>query len=98
IVGGQMVLVHGLEHDATPPRVSDDIDAAVDVRADGAAVQKLTATLLALGFTSAGESPEGRAYRFVKPVGAAVATIEVSTEEPRDLQVDVLVPDGLGQR
>ena len=91
IVGGQMVLLHGLEHGATPPRVSDDIDAAVDVRADPAAVQKLTATLLHLGFDSAGESPEGHAYRFVKQVGEAVATIDVSTAKPSGLQVDVLV-------
>lgn len=34
IVGGQMVLLHGLEHERNPHRVSSDIDAAVDVRAD----------------------------------------------------------------
>ena len=32
LVGGQMVLLHALEHDATPPRVSTDLDLVVDAR------------------------------------------------------------------
>src|SRR3546814_9823602 len=74
IVGGQMVLLHGLEHDETPPRVSTDVDAAVDVRADRAALGRLVFTLTSqLGFESAGVSPAGRAYRFHRRVGSATA-------------------------
>lgn len=56
VVGGQMVFLHGAEHGSAVHRVSSDIDAAVDVRADQSAIRKLVAVLGDLGFTSAGEA------------------------------------------
>ena len=64
IVGGQMVLLHALEHGATPLRLSADLDAAVDVRTDPKAMQKVMTAVLDLGFASSGTSPEGIAHRF----------------------------------
>lgn len=32
LVGGQMVLLHALEHGAAPPRISPDLDLVVDAR------------------------------------------------------------------
>jgi hypothetical protein len=99
VVGGQMVMLHGLEHGTTPDRVSNDIDAAVDVRADPQAVTKLVRVLTTLGFENAGVSPDGHAYRYRRG-GAAHLTIDVMVDqpEPNDLIVDVLVPDNLGER
>lgn len=34
VVGGQMVLLHALEHGRTPPQVSQDGDVIVDIRSD----------------------------------------------------------------
>jgi hypothetical protein len=98
VVGGQMVMLHGLEHGTTPNRISNGIDAAVDVRADPHAVAKLVRVLTSLGFENAGVSPDGHAYRYRRG-GAAHLTIDVMVDqpEPTDLIVDVLVPDNLGE-
>jgi hypothetical protein len=99
VVGGQMVFLHAAEHDVDVHRVSADIDAAVDVRGDPAGLKKLTAVLADLGFESCGESPEGHAHRFEKRTEAGVSTFDISVN-PDDVvvQVDVLVPEGLGVR
>lgn len=34
LVGGQMVLLHGLQHDRTPSGVSAGLDAVIDIRTD----------------------------------------------------------------
>jgi hypothetical protein len=34
LVGGQMVLLHAFEHGVWPPRISRDLDLAVDARCD----------------------------------------------------------------
>lgn len=86
IVGGQMVLLHALEHRAIPLRLSDDLDAAVDVRADPQAMRKVIAAVLDLGFASTGISPEGIAHRFERNTDAGTTSI------------DILVPEGLGPR
>ena len=103
IVGGQMVLLHGLEHARTPDRVTNDIDTAVDVRTDQRAVARLVAVLTDLGYKTAGTSPEGHAYRFEKRStrGSAVVDVLVADDDGdarTDLVVDVLVPEGLGPR
>jgi len=107
IVGGQMVLLHGLEHGRTPDRVTNDIDTAVDVRTDPQAVARLVAVLADLGYETAGTSPDGHAYRFKKrsPKRTTVVDFTVvnddshSADDPTtDLVVDVLVPEGLGPR
>lgn len=106
VVGGQMVFLHGLEHGRTPPRVSSDIDAAVDVRAERGAVRRLTAALHELGYELDGVSNDGHAHRFSKQAGSATAHVDVAVagdagpdgEGPAGVVVDLLVPEGLGAR
>lgn len=86
IVGGQMVLLHALEHGTTPLRLSADLDAAVDVRTDPKAMQKVMTAVLDLGFASSGTSPEGIAHRFERNTESGTTSI------------DILVPEGLGPR
>ncbi len=82
LIGGQMVLLLGLEHGATPPRVSEDLDTVVDVRFRFGALQRHIAALGRLGFESAGVSPDGIAHRFQRG----------------DVRIDVLAPEGTGSR
>ncbi len=97
IVGGLMVLLHGLEHGTTPDRVTNDIDAAVDVRIDPRGVARLVSVLSGLGYETAGTSPEGHAYRFEK-LASSRALVAAGQDARSDLVVDVLVPEGLGLR
>lgn len=82
LVGGQMVLLHGLEHQRLPPRVSEDLDLVVNVRARPPALPHMMAVLSELGFKPSGVSPDGIAHRF----------------ERAGVLVDILGPDGLGAR
>jgi hypothetical protein len=43
LVGGQMVLLHALEHGQTPPVVSQDGDMLADIRAEQAALKAIVA-------------------------------------------------------
>ena len=86
IVGGQMVLLHALEHRAIPLRLSTDLDAAVDVRTDPKAMRKVMAAVLDLGFVTSGTSPEGIAHRFERNTQTGTTSIAI------------LVPQGLGPR
>ncbi|MGW3682912.1 hypothetical protein [Streptomyces prasinus] len=81
-----MVLLHGLEHERTPPAASLDLDVLADVMSDQRSLRMLVAALEELGFESAGMSPEGKAHRYKRddPDGTLV--------------VDLLAPDNLGQR
>lgn len=102
VVGGQMVFLHAAEHGVEVHRVSADIDAAVDLRADPEGITKLIAVLGDLGFVSSGESPEGHAHRFEKQTAAGVAVVDVAVDaddaDDVPLVVDVLAPEGLGER
>jgi len=80
--GGQMVLLHGLEHGITPPRVSTDLDIIANARIVGAGVSAVVTHLTAMGFEFDGSSPEGIGHRYVK----------------QGVGVDVLAPEGLGTR
>lgn len=82
LVGGQMVHLHCAERGAAPARPTDDLDAVLDVRADGRILHRFTSVLVALGFTSAGTSPAGHQHRWTR--GPA--------------QIDVLIPRRVGQR
>jgi hypothetical protein len=82
VIGGQMVHLHCAEHGHTPPRPTSDVDTVIDVRADPAMLQVFTGTLVTLGFAPAGISAEGVQHRWVR--GDAV--------------IDVLLPDGVGER
>jgi len=82
LIGGQMVLLHGLEHGRLPPRVSEDLDLVVNVRTRPPALPRMMTALHQLGFGSWGVSPEGIAHRF----------------ERDGVLIDVLGPDGVGAR
>ena len=45
LVGGQMVLLHALEHGRVPPQISQDGDVVADVRTTPSAVQDVVAAL-----------------------------------------------------
>ncbi len=59
LVGGQMVHLYCQERGFSPPRPTNDGDLVLDVRARPNVLRDFTAALAALGFTSAGVSPEG---------------------------------------
>lgn len=87
LIGGQMVLLHGLEHSRTPPAASADLDVLADVQSDQQSLRRLVAALEQLGFSPAGMSPQGNLlHRYQR--GA----------ESEQLVVDLLAPDNLGPR
>jgi hypothetical protein len=65
LVGGQMVVLHCLEHDIVPPRATDDGDIVVDVFVERAALRHATAVLADLGFAQRTDSG-GYGYRWAK--------------------------------
>lgn len=82
LIGGQMVLLHALEHGRTPHRVSQDIDVVVDARVRPPALARVVSSLFDLGFAEAAISADEIAHRFQR---GRVA-------------IDVLAPEGLGPR
>jgi len=85
LVGGQMVHLWCAERGWPQPRPTDDADTVVDVRADPQALTTFTSALLDLGFTPE-ISGDGVQHRWVRERGGAAA------------QIDVLLPDGVGER
>lgn len=86
IVGGQMVLLHALEHGQVPPEPSQDGDVVADLRADHRALAQIVHQLETLGFTLESISTDGLAHRYSRAA------------QPRPVLLDVLAPDGLGTR
>jgi hypothetical protein len=84
LIGGQMVLLHALEHGRVPPQISQDGDVIADIRADQTALRTVVKALTDRGFDLEAITTDGRAHRYVRPA------------EPRPVVVDVLAPDGLG--
>jgi hypothetical protein len=82
LVGGLMVLLHGLEAEQLPHRQTADADALVDVRLRPRATRELSTWLLGAGFEIEGSSVTGTGHRFSKGI----------------ITVDVLAPDNLGRR
>ncbi|MEV8565915.1 hypothetical protein AB0436_10115 [Streptomyces sp. NPDC051322] len=92
LVGGQMVMLHGIQRGRPSPRVSTDIDTVVDVRSDPRGMRRMVRALTDLGLVPAGDpGPNGLMHRYVRP-GTEVA---VDLAKPVS-SVDVLVPEGLG--
>lgn len=85
LIGGQMVLLHALEHGHVPPQISEDGDVVADVRSDQESLRTVVRALVDRGFDLAGISTDGRAHRYIRP------------SEPKPIVVDVLAPDGLGR-
>lgn len=82
LVGGQMVLLHALEHGATPPRISTDLDLVVDARVRPPAIPAMAEVLVDLGFRLGGIAPDGVGHRFVREL----------------VTIDLLAPEGAGPR
>jgi hypothetical protein len=82
LVGGQMVHLHAAERDYRFVRPTDDADAVLDVKLKPTILHDVTAALVVMGFTSAGVSPSGMEHRWVRG----------------EAQIDVLIPQGLGER
>ena len=82
LIGGQMVLLHGLEYDELPVRETVDADLLVNVRALPRGTERLANALQRRGLTIAGMSPDGVGHRF----------------SGGGFNVDVLAADNLGHR
>jgi hypothetical protein len=81
LVGGQMVHLYCQERGFSPSRPTNDGDVVLDVRAQPNVLRDFTGALAAVGFTSAGVSPEGHQHRWVRDRAS----------------IDVLIPQGLGR-
>lgn len=82
LIGGQLVHLHCAERGQFPVRPTNDADTVIDVRAEPTMLATFTGLLTELGFTSAGISAEGLQHRWVRG----------------DASIDVLLPDGVGER
>ena len=80
LIGGQMVLLHALERDAEPVRVSTDLDVVVNTRVVSGAIRGFVKTIESLGFDLVGSSPDGVAHRYKRG----------------EVSLDLLAPDGVG--
>jgi hypothetical protein len=88
LVGGQMVLLHAIEHGTVPPQLSQDGDIVADIRAAPHGLRQVVALLDQLSFGLDGISTDGTAHRYVRP----------GRNRGRPVVIDVLAPDGLGAR
>lgn len=82
LIGGQMVHLHCAERGSFPPRPTDDIDAVIDVRAEPLMLNRFTDTLTDIGFAPDRISADGLQHRWRRDKA----------------QLDVLLPDGIGER
>ena len=82
LVGGQMVLLHEVERQATEIRPTIDIDVVVNLRAEPDGLARVHDTLISAGFEQDMPGPDGAAHRYLRD-GAVF---------------DVLAPDNLGER
>lgn len=82
LIGGQMVHLHCTERSYTPPRPTDDADTVLDVRSNPQILLEVTSALRDLDFVAEGISANGMQHRW---------------RRDRAL-IDVLIPDGVGER
>lgn len=80
--GGQLVHLHCAQRGQVSVRPTNDADTVIDDRADPTMLATCTETLTDLGFRSAGISADGLHHRWIRG----------------DASVDVLLPDGIGDR
>ena len=86
LIGGQMVLLHALEHGQVPPQISQDGDVIADIRAVPGALTHVVSGIERLGFALQSISADGLAHRYTRAA------------EPRPVVIDVLAPEGVGER
>lgn len=82
LIGAHMVALHAWEAGRDPIRPSEDADVLVDVRAVSKGTERLSSALIDLGYELDGVTPQGIAHRFRRG----------------QVRVDVLAPDGIGER
>jgi hypothetical protein len=82
LIGGQLVHLHCADRGQFPVRPTNDADTVIDVRADPKILHTFTKMLTDLGFRSVGISAEGRQHRWVRDLAS----------------IDVLLPEGIGER
>ena len=82
LIGARMVELHGRERSEAPPRQSLDLDILAPVRLIPDSTAVFSRHLLEAGYEFAGENSSGIGHRFTR----------------RDTSVDILAPDGLGDR
>lgn len=87
LIGGHMVLLHALEHGRSPSQVSQDGDVVADIRSDQGGLKAVVAALGRTGFDLEGMSTFGVAHRYRRASAGG-----------RFVVVDVLAPEGVGQR
>lgn len=89
LIGGQMMQLLAAEHDVGEMVLpTDDVDVVVDVRAWPGGTRWLAEWLTEQGFAFEGADRQGVGHRFVRDV----------IEGPGRIIVDVLAPEGLGDR
>lgn len=88
LIGGQMMHLLPVEHDAPMVRPTDDVDVVVDVRTRPQGTRWLAGWLQERGFTLEGVNPDKIAHRSIRP----------ATGGPGNVIIDVLGPEGLGRR
>jgi hypothetical protein len=86
LIGGQMVLLHALNHGRRPPQISEDGDVIVDIRAKQISLRAVVRALAERGFDLEAITTDGRAHRYVRATAG------------KPVVIDVLAPDGLGTR
>lgn len=86
LVGGQMVLLHALEHGQVPPLVSQDGDLLADIRAEKHALTTIVTALRERGF-----HPEPAADDLVHRY------LRQTTLHDKPLVIDLLAPEGVGR-
>lgn len=100
LVGGQMVILHALEHGVAPVRATQDGDVVADVRTDRGALRLIVEVLVAAGFDLAGITPDGIGHRYTRPLADTSVSegSAAATPAPPLVVIDVLAPEGLGPR
>lgn len=91
LIGGQMVLLHALEHQQTPPQVSQDGDVVVNIRAAPNGLKKMIEVLENWSFSLEGISAENVGHRYVRSPANASGSGKMIT-------IDILAPEGTGER
>jgi hypothetical protein len=88
LIGGQMTWLLAHEHGTEPPRATEDVDVAVDIRADQSAITRMCTWLVSRGFELDGISSDEIGTRYCS----------TTFKGPGRVLFDILAPDNLGER
>jgi len=88
LIGGQMVWLLAIEQGIEPIWLTDDVDVAVDIRADQEAIRRLCAWLESRHFRLEGIDTDGIGHCY----------LSTTYPGPGQVKFDVLAPDNVGQR